>query len=347
MTMAKTSPSRLDGLDLARYLAFAGMVFVNFQLAMHPSTDGFAGLAAMFEFLEGKASATFVVLAGLSLVLATRSKTYRIASRWVLRRSLFLLCVGMLNLLVFPADIIHYYAVYFLLAIPLLRAKPAVLAGTMLLIAVVSSATLLSANYSQGWDWQTLQYRDLWMATGFVRNLFFNGFHPVLPWLALFVYGMVLASLPLQRPSLQWALLLAGLAMGLLASALAHLWHGSELAWLLGTTPMPPGPIYLLMGISSASVVLGACLRLASCWPDGLWRVLLPAGRMTLSLYLAHILIGMGLLEALEMLDGSQSLLVTAIAAVSFLLPATAAAWLWNRKKPHGPVEELMRRLTS
>ena len=62
---------RLHGLDLARYLALAGMVLVNFRLAMAVPAEGEGWLAGFFHLLEGKASATFVTLAGLGLVLAT------------------------------------------------------------------------------------------------------------------------------------------------------------------------------------------------------------------------------------------------------------------------------------
>ena len=63
---------RLHGLDLARYLALAGMVLVNFRLAMAVPAEGQGWLAGFFHLLEGKASATFVTLAGLGLVLATQ-----------------------------------------------------------------------------------------------------------------------------------------------------------------------------------------------------------------------------------------------------------------------------------
>lgn len=350
MTLATTQQPRLprlDGLDLARYLALAGMVLVNFRLAMQPASQGLAWLEALFSLLEGKASATFVVLAGLGLILATNSKEPHMARAWISRRSLFLLGTGMLNLLIFPADIIHYYAVYFLLALPLLRAKPVVLATVMLVVAAVSTWDLLHTNYNEGWDWTALHYRDLWTPTGFARNLLFNGFHPVLPWFVLFLYGMLLAHLPLQRASTQWTLVAAGSMTAMLAALISHLCQKNALAWLLGTAPMPPGPLYVLMGIGSASVTIGICLRLTSLLPGWPWRFVLPAGRMTLSLYLAHIVIGMGLLEAFGALNGSCSLTETTLAAVSFLAIATVSAWIWSCKMKQGPIEGLMRRLTA
>ncbi len=56
-----------------------------------------------------------MVLAGIGLGLSTRKLAWSAAMSHTARRALFLLIVGLLNYLVFPADIIHYYAVYFLL----------------------------------------------------------------------------------------------------------------------------------------------------------------------------------------------------------------------------------------
>ncbi|CAB5720448.1 Predicted membrane protein [Delftia tsuruhatensis] len=341
------SRSRLAGLDLARYFALAGMVFVNFRQAMHPASEAPGWLLALFHFLEGKASATFVVLAGLGLVLATRSQERATARIWTLRRALFLLVAGGLNLLIFPADIIHYYAVYFVLAIAWLQTGPRALLAGILGVALASTWALLHLDYSQGWDWASLSYEGLWEPAGFARNLLFNGFHPVLPWFAFFLYGMLLARLPLAKASVQGALVAAGAAMSGLACALA--WLGGDGPWApwLATSPMPPGPAYLLMGLGCASIAIGACLRLAERWPEGPWRGLLPAGRMTLTLYLAHILIGMGILEAMGALDGTRGLGDVAWAATLYLLMATVAAWAWGRKVAQGPVEWVMRRLTA
>ena len=63
-----SAPQRLDGLDITRYLAFVGMVIVNFKIAM--GADGDLGFAVSFSSLfEGLAAATFVVLAGVGLAL--------------------------------------------------------------------------------------------------------------------------------------------------------------------------------------------------------------------------------------------------------------------------------------
>ncbi|SAI69552.1 Predicted membrane protein [Bordetella ansorpii] len=345
--MTPVRRARLDGLDLARYLALAGMVLVNFRLAMQPRPDGPPWLQALFDGIEGKASAVFVVLAGLGLSLATRDQAPGEAWTWTVRRAMFLMAVGLLNQLVFPADIIHYYAVYFLLALPWLHAGKEGLYGGVLGVASVSLWAQLNFDYARGWDWHSLRYDGFWTWGGFVRNLLFNGFHPVLPWLALFLYGMLLGQFALPRARMQWMLMAGGaLAMGA-ASGVAWLGEGTVGGWLVSTAPMPPGPVYLLMGVGVASVAIGASLRIAGGWPGGPWRALLPAGRMTLSLYLAHILLGMSTLQALGALDGSWTLSETAAAASVFVACGTVFAWAWSRVMPQGPVETLMRKVTS
>ncbi|MCP4519278.1 MAG: DUF418 domain-containing protein, partial [Delftia sp.] len=159
--------------------------------------------------------------------------------------------------------------------------------------------------------------------------------------------GMLLARLPLAEPRVQWGLVACGVAMVGLACAVSAIAAQSEWAAWLATGPMPPRPAYLLMGLGCASIAIGTCLRLADRWPAGPWRGLLPAGRMTLTLYLAHILIGMGLLEAMGALDGSRSLREVAVAAALYVIIASLAAWAWSKKVAQGPVEWVMRRLTA
>ena len=106
---------RLDGLDLARYVAFVGMVIVNFKIAMGAENDG--GLLSMLTTaLEGRAAATFVVLAGIGLGLAGIRRLDQ-TIYVTIKRALFLLMIGLLNMTIFDADILHYYAFYFLFGV--------------------------------------------------------------------------------------------------------------------------------------------------------------------------------------------------------------------------------------
>ena len=85
---------RLEGIDLARFLAFTGMVIVNFKIVMGVEV-GSGLLFGFTEFLQGKAAATFVVLAGVSLNLTTKNLAFNQSFIVIIKRAIFLLIIGL------------------------------------------------------------------------------------------------------------------------------------------------------------------------------------------------------------------------------------------------------------
>lgn len=341
----------LAGLDLARYLAFVGMVIVNFTIVM--GAEGGTGPARqIIELFEGRAAATFVVLAGLGLGLA-HARTGATNTRTTLKRAAVLLVLGLVNMLVFPADILHYYAFYFLFGAWLLPLSTRALLWAVGLLNLAFVVLILTLDYDSGWAWDDYSYTGFWTPAGFLRNLLFNGWHPVVPWLGFLLFGVVLARLPLADPRTQRRLALAGLAAllgGWALSAGLTRWLaplGPELAELLTTAPIPPMPLYTLAGLGAASLTIGLCLlaeRHLTAW--GVLPQVAPAGRQTLTLYIAHILIGMGALEALGLID-SQTPDAALLAALLFCAAATLYARLWEPFVGRGPLEALLRRLAG
>lgn len=340
--------SRLEGLDLARFLAFVGMVIVNFKVVMVTDADT-GGLAGFTAALEGRAAATFVVLAGVGLELAGARGLDR-TLHVTLKRALFLMVLGLLNMTIFDADILHYYAAYFLFGVLLLPLGSRALIGTVVALNLLFCVMVLTLNYEAGWDWTSYSYSGFWTPTGFLRNLFFNGWHPVIPWLGFLLFGVVLGRLPLSRRRVQAALAIGGAcALGLaelLSALLTPVFTAldPELADLATTSPIPPMPLYTLAGIGAACGVIGVSLLVAPALQRlNLLQMITPAGRQTLTLYVAHIVLGMGTLEALGMLGG-QSLAQSVTASVVFCVFATLYAWVWARWFKRGPIEALMRK---
>lgn len=343
--------NRLEGLDLARYIAFVGMVIVNFKIVMEVGEE--TGLLSAFTTaLEGRAAATFVVLAGLGLGLAGW-KGFDKTPISTAKRAAFLLVLGLLNMTVFDADIVHYYAFYFLLGVFFLPLRTSALTGIIIALNVAFTIMILALDYDAGWNWDDYTYADFWTVPGFVRNLFFNGWHPVIPWLGFLVFGMILSRLPLSERRVQWRLMGAGALLFAGANLVSMILTAQlgvidpELAELTTTEPVPPMPLYFLAGMGTACVIIALCLlvndRLKS---SGVLDFVLPAGRQTLTLYIAHILIGMGTLEALHMI-GDQTTLSSVLASLVFCLLATVFAYLWSKRFKRGPIEALMRRLAG
>lgn len=343
--------NRLEGLDLARFLAFVGMVIVNFKIAMG-AERGSGVLDLLTTALEGRAAATFVVLAGIGLGLAGLKALDQTVSVTI-KRAVFLLVIGLLNVTIFDADILHYYSFYFLFGVFLLPLSTRALFGVLVGLNIAFVAMILTLNYDAGWNWDDYTYSGFWTSMGFVRNLFFNGWHPVIPWLGFLLFGIIISRLSLGERATQWKLLLGGIiafvvAEGVSAWLLARLGPiNAELAVLASTAPVPPMPLYTLAGLGAACVVVGGCLLISDPLKAmGVLRVLTPAGRQTLTLYIAHILVGMGTLEALGMLGG-QTVVQAVGASLLFCFAATVYALIWARWFKRGPVEAVMRKLAG
>lgn len=343
--------ARLQGLDLARYVAFVGMVIVNFKIAMG-AEKGEELLNMLTVALEGRAAATFVVLAGIGLGLAGLRGLDRTISVTV-KRALFLLAIGLLNMTIFDADILHYYAFYFLFGVLLLALDNRALFAVLLGLNIAFVVMIFVFDYDAGWNWEDYTYSGFWTPTGFVRNLFFNGWHPVIPWLGFLLFGIILSRIPLENRATQVRLILGGLAAFGVAEGLSAVLMvrmslvDPDLISLFTTEPIPPMPLYMLAGIGAACVVVGVCLlisdRLAAL---GILRLFVPAGRQTLTLYIAHIVIGMGALEALGMLGG-QTVGQAIQASILFCGAATVYAYIWAKWFERGPIETLMRNVAG
>lgn len=348
-TLENSKQRRLEGIDLARFFALVGMVIVNFDVVMVAHASLETSSTSIATLLQGRAASTFVVLAGLGLGLgaAQSKKGFSLATHF--KRTAFLLVLGLLNMLIFPADIIHYYAFYFLFGIALLRAPLSILVGAIVFLTAGFLAMSMSLDYDKGWNWPAYEYTDFWTLSGFIRNLFFNGWHPVFPWLALLLFGIGLSRLQLGHSKTQWALLGIGTVVHgstlLLANWLTQKTApiDSEAAILFTTSPIPPMPLFVVAGTSIASAALGFCLLLETPLRSiKLLSFLTATGRQTLTLYIAHIILGMGTIEVLGLLE-NQSPQTALIASVSFCLLAIAYSNIWSRFFKRGPLESLMR----
>lgn len=333
--------SRLTGLDVARYFAFCGMVLVNFRIAAEVSpTSDIPSIVT--NALEGRAAALFVILAGIGLTLARAPATL------ILKRAAFLFAIGMLNMLIFDADILHFYALYFVVGAAFLKVPDRILWLGAIGIIAAGTLALAALNYDAGWEWETYTYPDFWTLQGFLRHSLFNGWHPVLPWSAFLLIGMAIGRMDLSSSFTQNRLIVGGLIAAGLALVPQMLAKDPELLTLLDTEALPPGPFYIMAGTGTACLTIGLILRLMPVLDKmHLANWLIPAGRQSLTLYVLHILIGMGVLEEMGLLGGNLSTSQILWYSVGFCVLSAIYARLWALFFKRGPLEALMRRLTG
>jgi uncharacterized protein len=356
---------RVVGYDVARSLAILGMIVVHFCLVAAKDLERPRWMAVVFEFLDGRAAATFVVLAGVGITMMSRravasGDAVQIADvrRRLFRRGLFLLAIGFINLTIWQGDILRVYGVSLLLAARLLRAS----ARTLLLLAVAFAAVfvllMFVVDFDKNWDWKTLTYHDLWTPSGVIRNLFYDGFRSVFPWTGLMLYGMWLGRLNLTTARPAGRVLLIAVAATACAAAVSRLivwWLTSRrnphidletAKALFGTDSMPALPLFLITAVGTATALISACAWIVAAWSGWGWRPLAVTGQMALTWYFAHIVIGLGGLVALQIVN-TKALPVAAGYGLLFFVAAVLLSLAWKSLFRQGPLEWVMRRVAG
>lgn len=363
---ARQSSERVEGYDLARALAYFGMVFVHFRICVSAKDAGPTWLGSVVDQLDGRAAATFVTLAGAGMSLMARPswttgdqvELTKVRGK-LLRRAAFLFVLGLLYFEIWPADILHCYGVYLAIGTLLLTAKSRTLWYVAVGFVIAYLPLFVMFDYSEGWKWSTLSYRGFWTPLGLLRNLFFNGFNPVIPWTAFLLLGIALGRLDLLDPRVRRRVVSAGLAAAVLGEALSRiLLHYArtnlnqmmdieDIHAIFGTEPMPPLPLFMIVAAGVAHAVIGLSVAAAERWKGAVWlSALVRTGRMALTLYVAHVVIGLGTLESLGWLQRGTVTFAVASAAV-FCLVSVLFAVVWSRRFTRGPLEWVMRRIAA
>ncbi len=361
--------NRIIGFDIARALAIFGMVIVNFKVVMNANT-GNDFLLYTSSLLQGRASALFVILAGVGISLL--SKKVRVSQHpsaliqmrySIVKRGLLLIAIGLAYTPIWPADILHFYGCYFLIAALVFNSKTKKLLWLCSVFIALFPLLLLVFDYDQGWNWLTLEYLDFWTFDGMVRHLLFNGFHPVFPWCAFLIFGLWLGrqQLTLSEVKLKFAAVaLVTLVtteffiIELRTNLLADIAQGhnfaltvEEVEVLVSTTPMPPMPAYIIAAGSSAVLIILGCLQLGQSFSNSkISQWLASTGKLSLSLYVAHVIIGMGMIEAMGYLS-EQTISFALSCAAIFCLLSIVFSVFWLKQYKKGPLEWLFYKLAS
>lgn len=357
--------NRLVGFDFARALALFGMVIVNFKLAMN-ADSGSSVLLHFTGLFEGRASALFVILAGVGIAFMTQkarmsgiSEDIQKARRSIVKRAILLIAAGLAYTPIWEADILHFYGFYFIIAAFLFNVTSKMLLLISMGFVLTFPLLWVFFDYEQGWDLVNLSYSGFWTVDGMIRHIVFNGFHPVFPWCGFLIFGMWLAQLDLTSSRVQRNLLVWSFSVLIVTEVgfyMLRFWAADgtstgmtkeEIGFLLSTSIIPPLPQYMLSAGSSAVIVLLACLRLSNARPESkLIGWISRTGQMTLTLYVAHVIVGMGSLEALGLLY-DQSINVSLFAAVLFSVISIIFSVLWLSRFRTGPLEIIFKRLSQ
>ena len=364
---------RLVGVDAARGLALLGMMSIHILPAWNPETYE---PTLQWQLFAGRAAALFALLAGVGLAFSSGGRTPHRGRAMtgdrvgLLVRAVLITVLGLLVNQVMPEDppaydILLYYGMFFLLAVPFLH-LPArtlfVLAG----VTAVAGPMLMQAlrDVLPAQETYNPTVTDVLSDPGTVLSqVLLTGTYPALPYLAYLLAGMGIGRLNLRSLHVQGRLLGAGLVLALGAWLVYWVlvlqsggydqlmsstpWLSEEQIdeiivwgpdpvlpattwwWLLIPGPHTNTPVALLHDLGSGTAVLGAFLLVAR--KAGAWLLPLGAmGSMTLTLYTAHLL-------------ALAAMLHYEVPFLWFLIHAGVAALFavaWQRAYGRGPLEQ-------
>src|SRR5690606_27082400 len=128
--------------------------------------------------------------------------------------------------------ILHYYAVYFLIALVFLRARDTTLLATAVVTVLVAPVLYIALWFAQP-DWYGLGGQpDVSEPARLLRDLLLTGYYPAITWTAPLLFGMWLGRRDLRNPTNRARLVVGGAATA--ATAYVVSW---ALTSLVGAPP--------------------------------------------------------------------------------------------------------------
>ncbi len=365
-------PTRIAGYDFARSLALFGLVIANFSRSVDR-----IDFYWLHSLIEGGATTTFLVLGGVGISLLTQraritSNAHGIAAdpKRLIKRAASLLVVGIGCSLIWTTNFLCLYSICIIIGALLMTISSrwlwplACVCGTISVIF-----TLLVLSYSGYFEvlpnWKTLWNSNSWTIKDVVFSLYFSELRSIFSWTGFLLIGMWLGRQAVHHPRVRRAVFFCGIVFALVACTPWLLIHYAPL--LLRYVPLVPsrpsladisGPglnsiltLFLLLDIfaicGTAIIIIGGSLMLTEKYPDARWtRPFLATGQLALTLYVAHLVIDRGMLEALGALE-NQTLPFAIGSAVIFFICAIIFSHFWRKRFERGPLEWTMRRITG
>jgi uncharacterized membrane protein YeiB len=355
-----TEVNRIEGFDMARAIAIMAMVLVNFDAMTDVNIYPWLWLYSVVEFIYGRAATLFVILAGVSLSLMAQSYSIKSISRrlrpYLMKRCLLLFITGTAMSYWWEADILHFYALFLALG-ACFSALPdrALWALTMVAAAIsipVSAALTVIHDMT---DFIPFVEGQPW-AFKLLLDYVTSCYYPVLPWVAFFMFGMLLGRREPANSSFHRRCLVMGTLIFIaieLFSAIMMSWAESrnleiEGNWwvaFLRSEAFPSTPLFVLSSGAGALAIISLCRLLAG--RQVVTRCLAPLvafGRLSLTMYVAHLLLGNTLLHWIENNYGDYGEVAwtqTLNAVGLFCCFGICVATGWLRFYKRGPLETL------
>ena len=320
--------SRIDGIDLARFLAIVGMMAAH--LLVNDSFDitqpsSLANPGAWPAVFDGRSAALFGLLAGVSVAIVSRRPLSLGGTNVpMLRLNLFargvvIAGIGILleEIQYAIAVVLTVYGFVFIALALVVRQGPRRLLGMAAVSMLLGTGSVMLAELVPG---------SVWEPNGVIIKVFVGGMYPLFIWVGYGLVGMAVMRMGLHEVSLQRRMAAIGASVALaaycLGAVVSRTLEHVELPGLsdlatgesqpsatdLGVPEIAPpvtdwryvmlsaeahsgGLLDVIGSLGVAVAVLGACLMI--CRSGRVLRLTRPlrdAGAMPLTIYILHIL---------------------------------------------------------
>jgi uncharacterized protein len=359
--------SRIIGFDLARAYAIFGMYIVNFNFCF-----GFTWLPLdpepmnwFLSLFTGNSTSIFIFCTGMGLVLMSKnagsSKEQRAKMKSiVLKRSWFLLALGLLLFSWWPGDILHFYGGYMHIAAFLLFIPKKYYLWIATFVVISYHILIYFFNVETGWDLSNFSYLDFWTIKGFLRNTLFNGWNSMFPWLAYFLVGMWLGYLNWQDNTIKKRVFSFGFIVFIIFEALRYYAKHADMVefWkkFILFEYFPPYFPFMALTMSFALMVIPICMFLGERFGHlTITKWIAATGRMTLTHYVLHITLGilvLGLISGIKYTGFAQPMTFlkptqVLLYSIGWYILSIIFTIIWSKYFKNGPLEMLMRKLSN
>lgn len=224
-----SKPSRLLGVDAARLAAILGMFAAHSFSLYERGPEGAYSPTFTGAVAAGRASVLFMVLAGVSLTLLTRSLARRgfsnpkVYSVLALRASI----IAVLGMLIGPSNegiaviLVHYGLLFLLLPLALRLPRTTIWVVSALWLLIMP---ILWRPLAHAWEGQTLGHNptflDLLTPGLLLKDILVTGYYPLMVWVGFGLLGIALGRTCLASPATAAKLAAGGAAAALTTLAL-------------------------------------------------------------------------------------------------------------------------------
>ncbi len=349
---------RIEGFDLARAVAVMVMIVVNYTALMQIGTFSPLWLNRSIDFLFGRAATVFVILAGVSISLLSAGKSPDEMRRFLLARSLLLFVIGMALWHWWAADILHFYAAYMALGACLIAWPGCRLYRLGIIIGLISLPVCAGLTVAYDGADPIAFFDGHGLGLRLAADYLLGCYYPFFPWFGYFVMGMLLGRREPTGRSVHRRLLL----VSAVSCLVIEVFSGSMLTWVqrrdmeiegcwwltfLRSEAFPVTPLFVISSAASALALISLC-RLVAEHPSFacLLKPLSQFGKLSLTMYVAHLLWGFGVTSWIESFGTKVGPFQMVVSAGVFAIAGICFALLWCRRFRRGPLETLFYRLS-